>query len=289
MRWKAKAHVQRLFSRMPLGHHMNYVLQRFVTHSLPRPAATMTEVVETAQRHISAIGKHVPRPLGELRLFEFGAGWDLATPLAMAALGARDQVLFDIVPVARWNLIQAVVSDLAQRGLDLPEVQPGMSQEAYLGSVGIRYVAPADARRTGMPSGSIDVALSTSVLEHVNEPDLEAICHELLRILAPGAICSFAVDYHDHYAASDPSIHGLNFLRYEEAEWKRWSCALQFQNRLRHLDYVQLFERAGFDLADVDAVEDRSFPAEPEVVGRFAGRLDLRIGDGWFVLRKPAA
>ena len=278
-----------MFSAVPGGHRLNYALQRYVTRSLPRPAKVMAEVVETARCHVRAIERHAPRPLDELRLFEFGAGWDLATPLAMASLGVRHQLLFDLYPVARWNLIQHAVADLRSRGLDLPEVTPGRVQEDYLASIGIRYVAPGDARATGLPDGSIDVAVSTSVLEHVDEPDIRAICRELRRILSAGGICSFAIDYHDHYAGSDPTINGLNFLRYDDADWRRWNCALQNQNRLRHLDYVRLFEDAGFELAAVEPVEDPAFPAEPEVSGRFKGRADLRIGDGWFVLRQPSA
>jgi SAM-dependent methyltransferase len=265
---------------------LNYALQRFVTRSLPRPPAVLAQVVDTARRHLDAIGPHAARPVPELRFFEFGAGWDLATPLAMAALGVRSQILFDLFPVARWNLIQHAVADLRGRRLDLPAVAPGISQADYLASVGIRYVAPGDARATGLPDGSIDVAVSTSVLEHVDEPDIRAICDELRRVLAPGGLCSFAIDYHDHYAGSDPAIDGVNFLRFDDAAWKRWNCALQFQNRLRHLDFVALFEEAGFELVDVQPIEDPALPPAPDVAVRFKGRSDLRIGDGWFVLRR---
>jgi SAM-dependent methyltransferase len=289
VRWQTKARVQRAFSVAPGGHRLNYALQRFVTRSLPRPPAVMDEVVATARRHLEAVERHAPGPLDQLRFFEFGAGWDLATPLAMASLGVRHQLLFDRYPVARWNLIQHAVADLRSRGLDLPEVTPGRAQGDYLASIGIEYVAPGDARATGLPDGSIDVAVSTSVLEHVDEPDIRAICRELRRILSTGGICSFAIDYHDHYAGSDSSIDGLNFLRYDDAEWRHWNCALQNQNRLRHLDFVALFEDAGFELAVVEPVEDPAFPAEPDVAERFKGRTDLRVGDGWFVLRQPPA
>ncbi|MEY2426643.1 MAG: hypothetical protein QOI61_2215 [Actinomycetota bacterium] len=288
MRWRTKSQIQRFCSSVPGGRHVNYALQRFVTHSLPRPPEAMDEVVTTAERHLGAVKRHLKRPIDRLRFFEFGAGWDLATPLAMAALGVRHQTLYDLFPVARTRLIFRAVADLRARGLDLPKVEAGTSQENYLASLGIRYVAPGDARHTGLADGSIDVAVSTSVLEHVDEIDVAAISTEVLRLLAPGGICSFAIDYHDHYAGSDASIDGLNFLRFDDREWNRWNCSMQFQNRLRHLDYVALFRSAGFELVDVQAVVDPSFPAEPQVAARFAGRSDLAVGDGWFVLRRPS-
>src|SRR4030095_16218896 len=97
---------------------------------------------------------------------------------------------------------------------------------------------------------------------------LAAILAEVRRLLAPTGLCSFAVDYHDHYAGADSSIDGLNFLRFDDREWRRWNCGLQFQNRLRHGDYVELFEAAGFDLVKVDAVEDPALPDVPVLAPR---------------------
>jgi SAM-dependent methyltransferase len=261
------------------------VLQRYVTGSLPRSATVLSEVVATAEQHLAAVGRHTRRPLAELRFFEFGAGWDLATPLAMAALGVRQQLLFDIVRVATPSLIDRAYNDLRSMGLELPEVAPRHSIADLLDSLGITYVAPTDARRSGLPEHSIDVAVTTSVLEHVSEEDIREILVELRRVLAPGGICSFAIDYHDHYAASDPGIDGVNFLRFSDDDWRKWNCSLQYQNRLRHGDYVELFQSAGFELVEVHAIEDPALPTSPTLDQRFLGRDDLTIGDGWFVLR----
>lgn len=285
MRWQAKAGIQRAMSAVPGGHRLNYLLQRHVTHSLPRDEAALAEVAASARRHLAAIERHTTTGVADLRFFEFGAGYDLSESLAFAALGVRRQLLYDIRPVARPAMVREAALGMRALGLALPEPSPSGPIRTYLQALGITYVAPADAGATGLDPGSVDVCTTTSVLEHVPRHDIERILAELRRVLAPGGLCSFAVDYHDHYAATDPAIDGLHFLRYDDREWKRWNCGLQFQNRLRHEDYLDLFRASGLEVTDVVPVVDPSFPDDPVVADEFTGRGDLGIGDGWFVLR----
>lgn len=287
MDWRRKAGVQRVLGRAPGGRHLNFLLQRFVTHTYPRRRRRLAEVVDTAARHRREIERFVPRPLSQVSTLEFGAGWDLATPLALAGQGIGHQLLVDIERVARPSLVRGVIADL-QAGGHLPaRAASGRTVEQLVEPFGIEYRAPADARATGLADGSIDAALSTSTLEHISPDDIAAILDELHRVLRPDGICSFAIDYHDHFAGADPSIHALNFLRFTEDEWQRWNCPMQFQNRLRHPDYLALIAAAGFAVLDVEAVVDPSLPTEIELAPEFRHHRpdDLRITDGWFVLR----
>ncbi len=280
--------MQKAFSAVPGGHRLNYLMQRFVTHSLPRQPDDLEGTLATAQRHLDAIMSTTSKPLADLTFFEFGAGYDLSEPLAAIAIGARNHICYDIKPIARPPMIRAAAMVLRDLGCDLPEPPPEDREiPGYLESIGLTYVAPADARASGLASASIDAVTTTSVLEHISKADLMLIMVELRRILTPGGVCSFAIDYHDHFARTDPGIDGLHFLRFEEQEWKRWNSDLQYQTRLRHDDYVELFEEAGFLLTSVDPVLDARFPADPPMASVFRGRTDLAIGDGWFVLTNP--
>ena len=68
---------------------------------------------------------------------------------------------------------------------------------------GIRYLAPADARDTRLPAGSIDLVATTSTLEHVPLPDLRAILKETRRLCHDQSVVSHVVDYSDHFAHGD--------------------------------------------------------------------------------------
>lgn len=287
MDWRLKARIQRVLGRIPFGRDCNYLLQRFVTHTYPRRGPVLDQVVSTAARHRDNIEGFGGRPLESSTSLEFGAGWDLAAPLALAGYGIGTQLLFDIEPVARATLVHRVIADLVERGHLPGPVPSSASIDELVGRFGISYRAPGDARATGLTDRSVDVVISTSTLEHIAPPDIEAILAEMRRVLRPEGICSFAIDYHDHFAGADGTIHSLNFLRFPSTEWARWNCPMQFQNRLRHPDFVELFERAGFEVADVDAIVDPSLPDDIEICEEFAhyDAADLRITDGWFVLR----
>lgn len=93
MDWRIKAAMQVALSQLPAGESMNFVLQRYVTASLPLSPQELGERVARARRHLEAVARHRRGPLAAARGYEFGAGWDLATALALWSLGVEDQVL----------------------------------------------------------------------------------------------------------------------------------------------------------------------------------------------------
>src|SRR5690606_7554709 len=152
-----------------------------------------------------------------------------------------------------------------------------------LEAANVEYRAPCDARATGLPAGSFDLVTSTSVLEHIPPADLPAVLAECRRLLRRDGVCSFQVDYKDHWCYFDRSISHHNFMRYTEREWRRYNPPLHYQNRLRHSDYVRLFEEAGFTVEADPQVEDLpDFPLAPEF--RRYDEPDLRTTRAWFVL-----
>ncbi|MEO6317427.1 MAG: class I SAM-dependent methyltransferase, partial [Acidimicrobiales bacterium] len=263
--WRVKAGLQRTFSAVPGGTRLNWVFQRHVTHTYPASDAKLAEDAELARHHVATYQRHGRAPLAEARFYEFGAGWDLAIPLLLHGLGVDHQVVIDLRPLAREDL----VFDLAHRlteglhGLRRPLPTPSGSLDAYLRRLGIHYVAPADARRTSFAGGSIDCITSTNTLEHIPRDDLASILRECRRILADDGCCSFQVDYKDHYSYFDDTITPFNFLRFGESEWLRYNPALHYQNRLRHADYLARYDEAELAVADVDLTRE---PADLAVI-----------------------
>jgi hypothetical protein len=113
---------------------------------------------------------------------------------------------------------------------------------------GIRYLAPCDARSTGLPSGSIDFASSTDTCEHIPRGDLAAIFVESRRLLRPGGSFSCRIDLQDHYSYFDPSLSRYNFLRFSDRAWSLANSPIHFQNRLRSSEYIELVRNAGFEV-----------------------------------------
>jgi SAM-dependent methyltransferase len=251
MRWMAKAAVQRGLGFLPQGERLNYLFQRHVAHSLPAGESVFRRKLARAEQHLGAYEEHGPgTPPGEATFYEFGVGWDLAIPLSYAKLGVGRQLLVDIRPSARVELVNDTLSAL--------ELDPVRSLKELEERFGIEYLAPRDARATGLPDGSVDFVSSTDVCEHVPEDDLARIFRECHRLLRPGGAFSCRIDLQDHYSYFDRSLSPYNFLRYSDRAWRAVNSPLHFQNRLRSPDYLRLVREAGFDVV----VERPSGPSE---------------------------
>jgi hypothetical protein len=257
--WRKKALAFRLFSAMPRGETLYYLTQRYVTRTLPR---NLAHYGKWQHAHARTFQRLFRGDVRDARLFEFGAGWDLHSNLSQWCYGIDRQVVMDIARLARLDQVNRVIDYLKRNPPPDAVRVPGASltgslEDALERQYGIRYLAPADARHTGLEPGSVDLICTTSVLEHIPAPELEAIVRECHRICSGRAVVSHVVDYSDHYAHTDASIGVYNFLRFTDREWSRFSPPLHYQNRLRHFEYGELFRRAGFRVIQEETtVED---------------------------------
>ena len=287
MRWVAKAAVQRGLGLVPQAERLNYLFQRHVTRGLPAGESVFERKFARAEQHLAAYEEHGPgTPIGEAVFYEFGVGWDLAIPLSYAKLGIGRQVLVDIRPSARVELVNDSLARL--------ELEPVQSLAELEERFGIEYLAPCDARGTGLPGESVDFVSSTDVCEHVPENDLAAIFRECFRLLRPGGAFSCRIDLQDHYSYFDRSISRYNFLRFSDRAWRLVNSPIHFQNRLRAPDYLWLVRDAGFELV----VERPSGPDEDGLQQLEALRLAEPFRNGYtpqelgvtvlsFIARRP--
>src|SRR5579884_760761 len=269
MRWLAKAALQRALGFLPQqGEPLNYLLQRRVLRTLPAGEATLRQKFARAVKHLAAYEQHGPgTPASEATFFEFGAGWDLAIPLAYSLLGVGRQVVIDIRPSARLELVAAALAAYERLRPEL-EATTGRTVRQPRGPVasfaelerrlGIRYLAPCDARATGLPAASVDFVSSTDTCEHIPPADLVRIFAECRRLLRPGGAFSCRIDLQDHYAYFDRRLSRYHFLRFSDRAWAVVNSPLHFQNRLRASDYLRLVREAGFELV----AENASGPSE---------------------------
>lgn len=303
--WRVKAALQKVLSSLPGGVRLNYLLQRHVTHGVPISDERLRRAVGSATTHLDAFTRHalpVTSP-ADATFLEFGAGWDLHVPITLYALGVGNQIVVDRTAHARTELVDDVVARLAvEQTLDEPartRLHPTVGSAGHGGvaertrPLGITYLAPADARAMELPSGSVDCVTSTSTFEHIPRGEIGPLLAECRRILRAGGVASFLIDYSDHYSHFDRSISPYNFLRYSERRWALYNSSLQFQNRMRHSEYVALFRSAGFEVVeeaphsqDERLDEVRSIPLAAEFAG--FDTVDLATTGAHVVLRAPA-
>jgi SAM-dependent methyltransferase len=304
MRWLAKAALQRGLGFLPRGERLNYLFQRHVARSLPAGESVFRRKFSRALQHLRAYEKHGPgTPAADAVFYEFGVGWDLAIPLAYAALGVGRQVLVDIRPSARVELVNDSIASFerlrgeleqeAGRGLR-PLGAPVSSVGELEERLGIAYLAPCDARATGLDADSVDFVSSTDVCEHVPVGDLARIFRECRRILRPGGAFSCRIDLQDHYSYFDSSLSRYNFLRFSDRAWSLVNSPLHYQNRLRAPDYLRLVREAELELEverpsgpdDHGLEELGALPLAPRFRGYSPEELGVTVLS--FVARRPA-
>jgi SAM-dependent methyltransferase len=274
MNWRIKGVAQRVLSAVPGGRTVNGCLQR--TLGSLRDFEYHVDCKVTGDWLVFA---EYLRELG-LRasgrdFLEIGTGWHPTLPVCFYLAGARSCQSFDLTRHLQWGMTARMVRRLevhlpaiaASSGRTPAEVEaaykrllPCRSLDELLHQINLRYAAPADARHTGLPEGSVDVAFSNSVLEHVPPDVILGLMRETRRVLRPGGIGMHGANCGDHYAYFDKNITMLNYLQYSHDEWRVWNNDLLYQNRLRPCDFVRLAEEAG-----LNTVFARSQPA-PELL-----------------------
>jgi SAM-dependent methyltransferase len=103
----------------------------------------------------------------------------------------------------------------------------------------------------GTASGSVDLVLSHSVLEHVRDP--ASTIAELDRVMAPTGVMLHCVDYRDHFFK-----YPFHFLLFAKRFWDRWLDPGDLP-RWRLGDHLRLLQAAAFRTEVLDV---ETLPAE---------------------------
>jgi hypothetical protein len=261
MNWRVKGVIQNVLSAIPQGTRINDMLQRTLggLRNFDRQVAAKVSDWSIFMDHLAALSIRVEG----LRLAEIGTGWFPTLPLCFSLAGAAACETFDLHRHLNQRLTAKLVGALRSQ---LPVVAAAASRPIgdvtreyeqlarftslpeILAHAGIRYHAPADATRTCLPDQSVDVIFSNSVLEHVPADAIRAMLRESKRILRKGGVTIHCVNCGDHYAYFDRNITPINYLTYSESHWRRWNNQLQYQNRLRPSDFVEMGQAAGLEI-----------------------------------------
>ncbi len=283
MDWRMKSRFFSVFEHFPFASQGHKLLQKYATG---RYFELLDD--ETFEAYNFHVEQFAVRSTNGIAM-EFGSGRNLLVPLLLSHSGARVVYCYDLTRHATLGQINNMIRQLAER---LDGTWPTVSDFSELATkYRIQYVAPGDARKTHLPTGSIDMIYSTSTLEHIPEASICEILEECSRILKPDGFMSFIIDYHDHYATSDSSIGMFNFYQFSETEWKKHNPNNHYQNRLRHCDYSRIFERCGLTIQMVDAISPDWAKRDATLVSldsTFANYelSDLQTANGFFILTK---
>lgn len=288
MHWKVKAAVQKTMNILPgeISREGYYFAQRrFGSLRRFNPEKHLSAAVST-WNHIKKLGYD---PSGKV-FFEVGTGRIPLFPVTYWLLGAGKIITLDLNKYLKPELLMESVRYIANnkntvQGLLGPGIKNNRMRALldfagkapfkpgpFLKTCRIEYTAPADAAETGLPESSVDFHTSYTVFEHIPEEEIKKILEEGNRITRNSGVFAHTIDYSDHFAVSDKNISSINFLRFSERKWRIYAGnRYMYMNRLRHDDYIRLFESAGHRILDAETAAN---PSLFEILERGELRLD---------------
>ncbi len=301
MNWKVRANLLRALAAMPGGHRVYVALQRqfgrfrdpkYIRRKLKRQA----ELARLAVEHgVQLEGAHV---------MELGTGWVPAMAFGFYLCGAKKVSTFDLNKYVFHESLKAVMlcitTDSGNQGIwaDLVDSKTlyrrmvgvdSKNRDEYVLDIipdyelddfqffNIEYIAPGDARNSGLAADSIDIHCSTNTFEHIPREDLLAILVEARRVLKPNGLAVHYADPTDHFAHADKTQSPVRFLNLTQRDIERYyRNRYTYQNLLFDDDYRELFDEAGLEIVDVKfKLDDRSLDAlktNPPTLSGFENR-----------------
>ena len=304
MRWWVKAGVARCLASIPGGDTLHFWLQRRFGELRHLEQSTRFDNAEYFLRTTRA---HVGYVHG-LRVVELGTGWVPAVPLAYAVAGAL-VATYDVRRLVRSDLFVRTRDQIGRRAerlaaaagqsparfcARLARIAKETEFDRAMRRLGGLYCAPWNTCRLPYQDNAADLVISNLVLQCVHRALLPPLLQEMRRVLKPGGLSIHRASLTCEYAAGDPRRHPLSFLKYPDETWNRWfNHSIKYVNRLRYSQFLQLFQDAGFEIAEVQPTVDSEaipFLKELGVAEEFRGLSweDLATTGFQVVLRKPA-
>lgn len=304
MNFKYKAYLQRFFSEIYKGEKINYLFQKYITHTLPISDEDFLSKTESIRIHLDNFRTYSGKnDFSNCDYYEFGTGYDMLIPLVVSLSGFRKLSCIDIRELVFPELINDSVTRLKKLkdkininftiSKNIPVFNDKNFRQVLKDHFSIEYKAPEDARKTSLESESVDFILSNATFEHIPGIHIKDILTECYRILKRGGIMSNAIDYRDHFSFFDNSISVYNYLKYSPAEWERLNPSIMYQNRLRHRDYINFINETGFkilnvkcDMPDEDEIRRFDEIVTDEYFKKNYTKDELIIKSGFIVLQK---
>ena len=242
---------------IPIQETVRNIKRSILTHKLEIDIWTLNQGLHQVQM-LKASGFD---PVNKQYL-ELGTGWSPVIPLVFYLAGCKSLTLVDSQKLMDDHTFQETCRQLIRHSQAISvkiEIEKhnvenklgklaSMPLRSALAEINGNYLAPYDLLNNDMPDQSVDIITSRAVFEHIPPKIVRNMFFEFNRLLRQdGAMCHI-IDNSDHWEHNDKTICRLNFLKYSQTTFNIISSMnpLDYQNRLRHSQYIKMIEDVGF-------------------------------------------
>lgn len=235
-------HVARLavLKRLPFQDELRR-LKRRLTGYAPDPGNLRGTVYDFED--MEAELRRTGRSFAGSTVLEIGTGWFPTIPITLCMRGARHVFMTDLNPHLDEVTFASTVAFLRREGGDYSR----LPERSRLADFPLTYLAPFDV--ADVAPTSIDVVISRAVLEHIPEEQIASLFRALRPKLSANGVMLHCVDHSDHLEHRDKTLSKANFLTWGDRKHALVNRLTgEGENRLRHSDYVRLFEATGYKI-----------------------------------------
>lgn len=234
--WKLKSLIFRIIDQFRLK-KLLYYIQKNITKNAK---VEFTSLKEDWLYHRENL-----KNLKSKKIIEFGAGKSLEQNIYLSNFFDH-QTLIDLNHMIDFKLVNIAIKQLNKINNTYSKNVISNFDDLRL-NYNIDYMAPVDIASTNLiKNDTFDGCISTNTLEHIPKENLVNILIKLKNIIKNEGLVSAIIDYSDHYSHTDKNLSPLNFLKYNSYEFNYYNHDSHYQNRLRHDDYKDIFQKIGF-------------------------------------------
>lgn len=308
MNWKIRKIIQDTILSMPNGITLYGRLMNYLNKS-HQPEYWLEDKFSHSEFHLTAFQKSDQGPPNTI--LEIGTGWFPLVPLFLSLRGVKQVITADVNPhlnkTSLFRSIQTLTSAILEdrwancnwheerkralisfANLPIPSFE---KQIQFLSSIGIDFqtFSPADGLSKILSKYRIEQIISNNTLNCIEEQYIFLYLENMFKYLPHKSIQSHHLDLTDPRSHSDSKISAIDFLQYKEEQWNAIGSQGFKGNRLRASQWIALFEKAGFQLLDMESIPHTDSPYPMALNERFAHLPETDFQIGWLkiIVQKP--
>lgn len=207
----------------------------------------------------------------ESMICEVGTGWYAMTPIVFYILGAKEIHTHDIVDWLTDGPVRDSLKTVSEN-LELLADSFDVTLEAMrqrlrsVDSTGSYSALLKDCNTfyhtSGVeihePPSHYDLFYSYSVLHRIPEDELHHLFERIVKFGKCDIVSHHVFEHMDILSFQDPNLNPYQFLTYSDRIYNMIQTKYSFQNRLRHSDFIDIFQEYGFEPLYVKLQKDDS-------------------------------
>ena len=213
--------------------------------------------------------KNTGKKFSSFRILELGSGWHGSDLILFFLLGCDRLMTVDVIRLLDSQFLVRFISGFEENlqyiskesGVEFKTIKSRYEKikncsvwDDFLLVTGFEYCAPARLNEVTSET-KFDLFYSYSVLHRMTINELNDVLIAAINLCVDDFYSCHVIHHYDLNARHDNRLNPIHYLKYSESNWNLLQTELvNYQNRLRNAQFIEIFEHNGFNIiiSDVD-------------------------------------